>query len=338
MEVTTASGDIAIRQTRQYHRYQPGKSQFILCTFIMNEGQANTTQRVGYFDANDGIFLELSGTSLRIVRRTSTSGSPVDNAIEQADWNIDDLPGLDITKAQIFFIDLEWLGVGQVRTGFVIDGEFKHCHHFKNANNLGEVYMKTANLPVRYEIRNTGTAAAGATLHSICCTVISEGGFEADRGLPFCASNGTTVKLVDTSAIPVISIRPKQTFNSITNRGKIDVSGINGYANGEAAYVTVVYNGTLTGANWQSVNTNSIVEVDTSATSISGGQVINAFYAPAGSQGNQSSNAATNIGVLSRLPLVWDVSASAATILSVVAQSFNATSSVSTALFWQEQR
>lgn len=336
LAVTTASGDVVIRQTRQYHRYQPGKSQLCLFTFVMGAGQANTTQRVGYFDQDDGIFLELSGTSLRIVRRSSASGSPVDTAVEEADWNGEDV-NVDITKAQIFWIDLEWLGVGQVRTGFVIDGKFKTAHTFAHANSVDKVYMKTANLPARYEIRNTGTAAAGTTLQAICCSIISEGGFEEDRGIPFCTSNEMNLKVVGTSAVPVLSIQPKTTFNSVTNRSQVLVKSVQGLSVGDNVYVKVVYDGTLTGANFQSVDDASTMNVDTSATSISGGQVINAFYLQGGTSGQVRTGDSAGLGILSELPLALTVSASAESNLSVVVQA-SASANVSMSIFWQELR
>ena len=337
LTVTTASGDKVTRQTRQYHRYQPGKSQLVFCTFVMGAGQANTDQRVGYFDDNDGIFLELTGTTLQIVRRTSTSGSPVDNAVTQANWNINTLSSLDITKSQIFVIDLEWLGVGSVRCGFVIDGQIIYVHQFKNANNLASVYMKTANLPVRFEIENTDTAAAGLTLSAICCSVISEGGFEESRGIPFSVSSGgTTVGVTTTARTPIVSIRPKATFNSIVNRGAILPFNVSGYASSVGALFEVIYGGALTGASFASVDTNSITEVDTSASAITGGQVVYSFFVAAG---GQVSNSTTN-SIISRLPLVLDKAGANPKNLSLVATRIggSGTSSCAGALFWQELR
>lgn len=339
LAVTTASGDKVIRQTRQYHRYQPGKSQLIFCTFVMAAGQSNMDQRVGYFDANNGIFLELTGTTLQLVRRTYTSGSAVDNEVTQANWNLNTLDSLDITKSQILVIDLEWLGVGSVRCGFVIDGEIVYVHQFRNANNLSLVYMTTANLPVRYEIENTAGVAAGATLKAICTSVISEGGFEADRGIPFSISNGTTTVGVTTRRA-VLSIRPKTTFNSITNRGQIILNGAALYATGEAAFVEIVYNATLGGSpSFASVDSNSIVEYDVAGTTITGGQVISSFYVPSTTTGVNVTPGAAEVGLLSRLPVTLDIAGTAQINLSVVVTSFSGTTcNASASLSWQELR
>jgi hypothetical protein len=182
LNVSTASGDKVIRQSKRVMSYQPGKSLLNLNTFVMNAQTANLKQRVGMFDANNGIFFEDTGTGYQIVRRTYTSGSAVDTAVAQASWNGDKLDGsgeytLDLTKATIMFSDYEWLGMGAVRVGFVIDGKFITAHTFLNANNLDTVYMQTANLPIRYEIETTDTIGGTATLQQVCSTTMIEGGY-----------------------------------------------------------------------------------------------------------------------------------------------------------------
>jgi len=184
LNVTTTSGDKVIRQSKRVMSYQPGKSLLNFNTFVMNTQTENLEQRVGMFDANNGIFFEDTGTGYQIVRRTYTSGSSVDTAVAQSSWNGDILDGtgesgytLDPTKATILFTDYEWLGMGAVRVGFVIDGKFITAHTFKNANSLDTVYMQTANLPIRYEIETTDTIGSAATLQQVCSTTMIEGGY-----------------------------------------------------------------------------------------------------------------------------------------------------------------
>lgn len=338
LATTTASGDKVIRQTRQYHRYQPGKSQFILCTFRLSDAQTGLEQRVGYFDGSNGIYLELDDNTLNVVLRSNVSGAPVNTKIAQADWNVDVMNDLDITKAQIFFVGIEWLGVGQVSCGFVIDGAFRYCHQFNNANNVTTTYMTTANLPVRYEIENTAGIGSAATLKAICCTVISEGGFESERGYPFSASNGITPISVTTRRA-VLSIRPKATFNSITNRGTINLSGVNAYAQTNTAFIEVVYDATLGGSpSFTSADANSIVEYDVAGTTITGGQVLSSFFVPAAGTGVNTRPSSAEIGLLSRLPLTLDISGANPKTISLVATSFSGTSEVSTSFSWTEVR
>jgi len=185
LNVTEAAGSKTIRQSKRVMSYQPGKSLLIFNTFVMNAQTTNLKQMVGLFDVNNGIFFQDTGSGYQIVRRTYTSGSPVDTEINQADWNGDKLNGtgpsgftLNAATSNILFIDIEWLGVGSVRVGFVINGQLITAHTFYNANNLTTVYMQTANLPIRYEIQRTGTLTAGTyTLQQICSSCISEGGY-----------------------------------------------------------------------------------------------------------------------------------------------------------------
>ena len=199
LNVTESAGSKTIRQSKRVMSYQPGKSLLILNTFVMNTATANLKQKVGAFDANNGIFFTADGTTLKIVRRTYTSGTSTDNEVSQSSWNGDKLDGtgasgytLDVAKANILFMDFEWLGVGSVRVGFVIDGKFITAHTFNNANSLTTVYMQTANLPIRYEIERSGTLSTGTyTLQQICSTCMSEGGY---------APEGTQ-KMIGTSQI-----------------------------------------------------------------------------------------------------------------------------------------
>lgn len=343
LTVTTASGDKVTRQTRQYHRYQPGKSQLVLITFVMAAGQANTEQRVGYFDDDNGVFIKEEAGAVSVVIRSKESGSVVDTEIAQASWSEDTLDGtgpsgvvLDLTKAQIFVVDLEWLGVGRVRVGFDVGGSLYYVHEFVHANSITSVYMTTANLPLRYEIENTGAAAAGLTLKAICGSVVSEGGFETSRGLPFCVTTGITPTSV-TTEVPILSIRPKATFNSIVNRGTVLPGRATGYSETKGARFNVVYDGALTGASFASVDDDSIVESDTTATAITGGIVIDSFYVPASNQGGSSSG---GLGILSRLPLSLDIAGANPKTLTITATRIGSTSTADVLgiFFWQELR
>ena len=184
LNVTTASGDKVIRQSKRVMSYQPGKSLLNLNTFVMTTPEANLKQKVGMFDANNGIFFMADGETLKIVRRTYATGSPADTEISQSSWNGDKLDGtgesgydLNVDKACILFMDFEWLGMGAVRVGFVIDGKFITAHTFYNANSLTTVYMQTANLPIRYEIETTDTISGAAVLEQVCSTTMIEGGY-----------------------------------------------------------------------------------------------------------------------------------------------------------------
>ena len=203
LNVSAASGSSVIRQSKTVQAYQPGKSLLIMNTFAMSTLKANCRQRVGYFTADNGIYFEAVGTQLNLVIRSSTTGSIVEERIPQASWNGNTLLSgtvLDPTLTQIFWCDVEWLGVGNVRTGFVINGEFIVCHTFQHANQLGNttVYMTTATLNPRYEITNTGATSGVSTMKQICSTVISEGGYTPSTKIVY-VTNSTTVTRVSSA-------------------------------------------------------------------------------------------------------------------------------------------
>ena len=175
------AGQSAIRQSRRYLSYQPGKSFQVFVTSVPTAGgQVGVKKSFGYFDSNNGIFYSLDGLTPTMTLRSDVSGIVVDNAVIQNNWNIDKLNGsgpsgitLSSAAAQIFALDFEWLGVGTVRVGFVIGGMFVPVHSFQNANSALSVYMRTPNLPIRWEISSTGGAGS---LEAICCSANSEGG------------------------------------------------------------------------------------------------------------------------------------------------------------------
>lgn len=218
----------AIHQTKLYHQYQPGKSQLIFSSILFKAAVPNVTKRSGYFDDRNGIYFEQTGDgTLNWVIRNYVTGSPVEtgNRISQANWNVDPCDGtgpsgfdLDITKTQLAFIDFQWLGVGRVRCGFVHNGTLIIAHEYFHSNELDTVYLSSPNLPVRCEIRNTGTTVGGS-MDQICATVQSEGGYQ-ETGVDWEVANATmrTTPTPGGSAFPVLAIRLRNTFGGTENR------------------------------------------------------------------------------------------------------------------------
>ena len=282
LNVTTSSNSFSARESKYVFTYQPGKSLLIMNTFVFNAAQAGLVQRVGYFGPDNGYFLELSSSNLSIVERSRGT----DTRVLQTNWNVDKLNGagsskvtLDITKSQIFFLDIEWLGVGSVRSGFVINGNFIVCHTFNHANLLSNTYMTTACLPVRYEIRNTDSISG--TLKQICSTVISEGGYEPKEQL-FCAIGPAAGTTLSSTLIPVCSIRlASGRLDAIVQLKQLNIA-VN--TNNDLSQWQLIINGTLTGATFAaSTGGSTNVEVDTAASAISGGRVIETGFAQTGS-------------------------------------------------------
>lgn len=277
LSVTADSGSKVYRETKRCFSYQPGKSLLALNTFVMNPAKTGLRQRAGYFGAANGVFLELDGSTLSFVERSSVTGSVVETKVTQANWNNDRLDGtgesgltLDISKAQIMWADIEWLGLGTVRLGFVINGVFIHCHSFHHANLITSTYITTASLPLRYEIENTAGTSGASTMKQICSTVISEGGYDLS-GLQLAASIPVdSPRTLGTAGTfyPVVSLRLKATrLDAIAILSALSVMAIStGNFNWQ-----IRIGGTTTGGTWISAGTDSAVEYNISGASYADG-------------------------------------------------------------------
>jgi len=290
LSVGSSVGDSVIRETMKVFPYQPGKSQLSLLTFCMNTPKTNLRQRVGLFGANDGVFFENDGTFNYVVIRSGSTG--VEERVRQDAWNGDRLNGaggasnpsgltLYPDRTQIYYADVEWLGVGTVRVGFIIDGAYITCHSFNHANQSGntKVYMTTATLPIRYEITNAGATSGASMMTQICSTVISEGGYNS-FGTTQTAGTGTTQKRLANSGTyyPIVSIRLAPTrLDSIVFPRQIDVlsPSVNYYR------WTLLQNATLTDATWAGTSPTGTVQYDLGATAVTGGIEIQTGYASA---------------------------------------------------------
>jgi hypothetical protein len=343
MNVTTASGAEVIRETTKVCSYQPGKSLQVMNTFVMASGKTNLRQRVGYYGASNGIYLEVSGTSApSFVERSSSTGSLQETMVTQANWNVDKLDGtgqsgvtLDITKAQIMWTDIEWLGEGTVRVGFVIDGQFLHCHSFHHANLIQSTYITTASLPLRYEITNIGTTASSSTLKQVCSTVISEGGYEL-RGLQQAVGTDINTPRALTASgtyYPIASLRLKSTaLDAIVIPTAISILASGGNSNYSWR---ITASATTSGGTWASAGADSAVEYNLSGVSTSGGRVVAQGYFSAANQGTNSVDILKE--ALFKFQLERDTFTSTPYEFSVlVAANSNTGSAVFGAVDWEE--
>jgi hypothetical protein len=263
LAVTTASAASCVLQTHEYFRYQAGKAQWIRQTlYHADTGQTNQVRRWGYFDAQNGLFFQLSGTAISIVRRTYTSGSAVETTVAKANWNVDKLDGtgasgvtLDITKASIYEIEFQHLAVGNV--AFRVNGILVHVMHHPNA--LSVPYMTSAQLPVRIE---------------------SHGGTKPPEEA-FGAVNSADITL-STTERPVLAIRPKLTYNSKTNR--MSIIPIHLYVSNrnqnDYAFRVIINPATITKTastpTWTSADARSGTEYCIDADGFTGGQTLSA--------------------------------------------------------------
>lgn len=296
LTVNTSSGSNVVRETKRVFPYQPGKSLLVLSTFVFASQKTNLRQRIGYFGTQNGIYLEQNNNTIYIVLRTYVSGSVDDTTykIAQSNWNGDRFDGtgpsgrtIDLTKANILFLDIEWLGVGDVRVGFYVDGRPVVAHTFHNDNIHSTTYMTTACLPLRFEIENLSTTSSSSTAKQICNSVMSEAGYEGFSRRYNITKNGSSSTTLTTAGTqyPMIGIR----LNSSRLDSIVVPSNISAVLEETASNKpdTVLYrillNPTVTGGSW-TTHYNGNVDYNITASSISGGtDLVGGYISSSGS-------------------------------------------------------
>jgi hypothetical protein len=297
VSVTASSGSSVTRETIKVFSYQPGKSLLVMNTFVMSSPKTGLTQRIGYYGASNGFYLEQAGSAVAFVERSIVTGSLVNTPVLQADWNGDTLDGtgpsgytLDLTKAQIYWMDVEWLGVGSVRMGFIINGQFITCHTFNHANLITSTYITSASLPLRYEIFNTAATSGASTLKQICSTVISEGGYELRGSQQAISTPITTARTfaVAGTYYPIVSIRLQSTrLDAIVIATAISFLGT---GNGKNYQWRIVNGAITTGGSWLNAPGDSSVEYNLTGSSATGGRILASGFVNSSNQGSPSLN------------------------------------------------
>jgi len=284
---TTARCSI-IRESKRVFPYQPGKALQIFQTFVFNPAKENLVQRAGYASSENGVMIELNGTQLNIIKRTAISGVGTTISVSQSNWNTDTLDGsgpnesnpsgiaLDMTKAQLMFSEYEWLGVGCVRVGFVnSNGIFHIAHIFNHTNILDSVYITTASLPIRYEIMNTGITTSVSTMKQICVSIQSNGGYEKKQ-VESIVRRETQISIGTTNFVPIVSIRLRPgREDAIILPHQISFIPESGAS--ATMEVALIRNGSISTPSWITSSSPN-VQMDISATSISGGEIVRNDY------------------------------------------------------------
>jgi hypothetical protein len=357
----TGATSRCVHQTKFYHAYQPGKSQTILSSFVFGAGQTSVTKRTGYFDDNNGIYFEAvtdnaGVTTLNWVIRSYTSGvaDETGRRIPQSQWNIDKCDGtgqsgfnIDITKSQLIFTDFQWLGVGRVRCGFIHNGLYIEAHEFYNSNVLNKVYLSSPNLPVRCEILNTAVGTGGS-MEQICSTVLSEGGY-LETGIDWAITSPNLRQVGLGSTIPALAIRLKNTFFNYSNRMIVRPGNLNVFSTAENIkyeLIKIPYSSYVQGGSWVSVDNNSGIEYNASATGtgntysvLDGGFVSAGQIGNGSNSSNLSTSASSNPASTSKKNLIvqnYDSTDSEVYCVKVTSIGTTNTTSVGISLQWRE--
>jgi hypothetical protein len=277
LTVTDANGSRVVRTTNRYHYYQPGVGMLIIATIQHGDaGKAGNERRWGFYDDDNGLYWELHENYMSLHLRSSTSGSVVETTVHQDSWNGDKLDGtglsgmvLDPTKANFYWIDFAWLGVGTVRFGVLgSDGSRIVCHTYRNPNTNNTAYMSTASLPLRFENINEAGTSGSSEMNVICAAIYSEA--SPDYTYWRFADIEVTGKTITTDT-PIISARSALTLEGgATNRVTTFPETLSLYVAGGDAKITLWYDPVLTDDTW-AILPGTTLEGDNAATALLAG-------------------------------------------------------------------
>lgn len=218
---SNSPGDVTLRQSRPYHRYQPGKTFFMASNVNFGATTSGQFQRVGIFDDSNGVFFMQAGNggplnpySMNVVLRSDAGNpttTPIDKVFPMEVWNgnAQIIQSLDWTKVQMIWMEYAWYGAGAIRWGVYVNGEPWILHQLGtgNATILGAKqtapWSRTGNLPVRYEQRNATTGAPSVMTH-YGVSVLIEGSIDQQRGFTYSYGNNA---ITQNRVVPATSIR-----------------------------------------------------------------------------------------------------------------------------------
>jgi len=160
--------------------YRPQSESYASFSAIWpSGGLANSYQRLGIYDTNNGFFIGYEGTSFGVTLRKAA----VDTFIAQASWNVDTLIGgvgskytrngvpeaIDFTKDNIYRMRFGWLGAANVYWETMSpDGEWVLFNVYRHPNTTGGTSINNPDLPMTLDIKKTGAGATVLTMNTAC--------------------------------------------------------------------------------------------------------------------------------------------------------------------------
>ena len=337
MSVTGTVGSKAVRQTKQVMPYIPGRPAEFSMAHRWEAPVSGIRKRIGIFDENNGLYFEDGGDqNYYCVIRSKVSGSVVETRVQRADWNGDKFDGLgpsgitaDPNAIQLIVIEYEWYGAGAVHFNFVMHGTKHRIHSFYHANISRDVYIGTPFLPIRAEIENISATVPGEMI--IASTSFGLEGMSTRIGLPLVQQiplPGVSLAQANTF-YPAISIRLKP--GSLSGIAILEKLQFFTTDNTTLAY-RIYVNATLTGGTWVDHELpNSLVQVNTSATAITGGTIFYRGLVP-----TNGSEIVIDAG--GAFQLARNTMGTVGDIVTIAIAAFNTNKTAVGAVMWREMR
>ena len=198
--VTVTNGSTTVTQTDASFPTAFAK-QFAIGDYVVIRGQSYRVTAIAS-DVSMTVSPAYRGATANFAILSKTS----DTRIPQSQFNIDKLDGtgpsgynVDLSKMQMWYIDYSWYGAGYIRWGVRgTDGNVIYCHKLSNNNVNTEAYMRSGNLPARYESYALPSATAITSSIGATDTTINVG--DTSRFAPtgtLCIRDGAKFEFVN---------------------------------------------------------------------------------------------------------------------------------------------
>jgi hypothetical protein len=287
--------DKVIRQSKEYYIYQSGKAKSCIFTGVLNILVDTTgfTSRIGCFDdhsnklidsGGNGVFFELTDNIFYVCLRYG-SNNQTDIKIPQSQFSHDKLDGNGPSKLKlnrfnhtlIYQIDFQWLGSGIIRYFIHFNGKPILLHIMPNTYN-SVPYMKSGDLPIRYEIQKNNNSLIVGEMRHICSAIQIESGYNL-LGFPKVEAiiAQTTINITSTTLRPIFTLKLKDScVRSFIKSFRFNIVNL-GNA-GKPAYATVLLNPTFTnGLTWIQ-KPNSIIQYSITNSAITNLTTVEHIY------------------------------------------------------------
>lgn len=261
--------------------YRAGAGGTCRVTAIYDTPAAGNIQLVGLGTAQEGFYIGYNGTTFSIDRRRAG----VDNFTPQSSFSEDKLDGtgasgmtIDTTMGNVFQIQYQWLGFGEIR--FFVEnpgtGKLFIFHRIQYSNAFTDTSTQNPNFPFQAESTNT-TNATDVILRVASAGVFLEG---LDSSAMFLVHGATASVATVTTEVAILSIRNNATYVGITNLILIQPKIITASADGSKPAIMNCYKNTTLGGtpSFTDFDSNtSPVSIDTAGTTVTGGIFLTSF-------------------------------------------------------------
>lgn len=270
MSTGTDAFGFAQIETRAALRYQPGMGGLVRFTAVFSEPKEDSVQLIGLGSSTDGMFFGYNGLNFGTARLIDG----VDNWTYEKDipgedrWNIDRPVKQDWQKLNVYQIQYQWLGGGELRF-FIEDnrsGAFSLVNFVRFAGRHTDVSLRNPTLPLTAFVHNIGNTT-DLTLHTPSGTAGQEGEIH-NHSLVTTHTIDNSVAGV-TTEVPIITLKNQETYFLQDNRIRLHQLVIFMTCEGTKATKFRTYkNATLVGAVYTDVDIDATpAQQDIAATS-----------------------------------------------------------------------